>query len=116
MAVTEKYFIDAGYKRFNPNGYKNADFGLQKLISDEQGKKYYLTVFAYDWTKYPHHVGEPISFMPEVQFRINQRTPQEHFFDVSMGMGAETTIEVIETEYETLWMHFGKPYYEEWDK
>jgi hypothetical protein len=50
MAIKEKDFIDAGYKRFNPNGQKNADFGLQKLISDDKGKKYYLTVFAYSLT------------------------------------------------------------------
>lgn len=114
MAMTEQDFIDAGYKRFNPNGHKNADFGLQKLISDEKGKKYYLTVLAYDWTKYPHHFGDPISFMPDVQFRIKKHSNDEYFF--SINMGGNLSVERIESECEKLWEHFGRLYYEEWDK
>ena len=114
MAMTEQNFIDAGYKRFNPNGQKNADFGLQKLISDDKGKKYYITVLAYDWTKYREHVGEPFSFMPDVQFRIDKNADDEYFFTINMG--GSLSVERIESECEKLWVHFGCPYYEEWDK
>lgn len=114
MAVTEKDFIDAGYRRFNPYGHKSADFGLQKLISDDHGKKYYITVLAYCWTKYPQHAGEPISFMPDVQFRIEKHSDAEYFFTINMG--GSLSVEIIESECEKLWVHFCCPYYEEWDK
>jgi hypothetical protein len=115
MAVTEKDFIDAGYRRFNTYGHKSADFGLQKLISDDHGKKYYITVYAYDLRSFEHS-HKDFSFMPDVQFRINARTDKEHFVDVSMGLGAQTSIDVIEALYEGLWLHFGCPYYDRWDE
>ena len=114
MAMTEQNFIDAGYKRFNPYGHKSADFGLQKLISDDKGKKYYITVYAYDWTTVPQHDGEPFSFMPDVQFRIKKQSDDEYFFTINMG--GSLSVERIESECEKLWFHFGCQYYEEWDK
>jgi len=111
MAITEQDFIDAGYKRFVTKN-KGADFGLQKLISDKQGKKYYLTVYAYDFRKY--EAGRDISFMPDIQFRIEKHSDDEYFFTINMG--GNLSVERIESECEKLWEHFGRPYYEEWDK
>ena len=114
MAMTEQNFIDAGYRRFDPYGHKRADFGLQKLISDDKGKKYDITVYVYDWTEYHEHVEQPFSFMPDIQFRIDNNADDEYFFTINMG--CSLSVERIESECEKLWEHFGRQYYEEWDK
>ena len=51
---TVQDFINRGYKRFeNHAEFNHAAFGLQKRIDDEHGKKYFITVWAYEWTYYP---------------------------------------------------------------
>ncbi len=53
MSLTTQDFLDKGYKKFK-SVLNNADFGLQRVVRDEEGnKKYFLTVYAYDFSKYP---------------------------------------------------------------
>lgn len=90
---------------------KLADFLLQKLISDEHGKKYYITVFCYDRKKYPTY-GIKLSeygYMPTVQFYI-QKEHTGPFFNVEMNNIRSIT--EVEEYFEKLWNLFGCVYYE----
>lgn len=106
-------WIAAGYKRFEFSDRtlnKLADFGLQKRFDDEEGKKYFITVYVYDWSKYPQHHGDPFGFMPDVQFRLGNDAPT---FDITMN--GTFDIAIVEKEMKRLWEHFGKPYYDKWE-
>lgn len=41
-------WINQGYKKFHSTFKEYADYGLQKLIKDEVGKKYFITVWVYE--------------------------------------------------------------------
>jgi hypothetical protein len=117
--LTEQIFLDAGYRRYSVsesarNAYKMADFLLQKRFDDEYGKRYYISVYAYDWRKHRGvHINLPdFSFAPDVQFRESEFS--KCTFDISMITDESTTVEQIEDHYEKLWNFFGKPYYESW--
>lgn len=103
-------WIKSGYRRFELCDNllnKSADFGLQKRFDDEKGKRYFITVYVYDWEKYPQHIGERFGFMPTVNFALGNDKP---FYDISMN--GTFDIAECETKMERLWIHFGKPYYE----
>lgn len=102
-------WLAAEYRSFDTRNEKLSDFGLQKRFDDEKGKKYFITVYVYDWIKYPQHIGERFGFMPTVNFNLGGDNP---FFDVSMN--GTFDIAQCETEIERLWVYFGMPYYEEW--
>lgn len=106
-----KDWTDAGYKMFDVKvSYinRNADFGLQKCISDDKGKKYYITVYVYDREKYSgdYNVVDRYGFMPTVHFDLRDNQP---FFNVDMN--GNFTINECELWFEGLFEFFGKPYY-----
>jgi len=104
-------WIDKGYKRFElVDGLfdRNADFVLQKCFKDEQGKKFYITVYVYDRDKYlikdhPDRYG----FMPTAQFELRDNKP---FFNLEMN--GTFTIDECERWFEDAFRFFGSPYYE----
>jgi len=54
MPLTTQDFLYKGYKKFK-SVLNNADFGLQRVVRDEEGnKKYFLTVYAYDFSTSQH--------------------------------------------------------------
>lgn len=107
--LKEEDFLINGYKRFDGGSaqLKHADYLLQRCIRDEIGKKYFITVYVYDFSRYnqPHLKG--LSFMPDVQFREGGVCPT---IDVTYIDDESTTLESMETFFENLWVHLGKPY------
>lgn len=109
-------WIDAGYKRWETHrseAYKLADFGLQKLISDSLGRRYYITVFVYDRTRYPGYPWQdndpqPYGFMPTAQFRNDCK--ESPFYNVSVN--GTFTITEVENWLDRVWVVSGRPYYE----
>ena len=106
-------WLSAGYKRFELRKplTKSADFGLQKLFRDDTGKRYYITVYVYDRTRYPGYpwqdaLPEPYGFMPTAQFNLGENMA---WFDVEMN--GKFTIAECEEWFDKLWVLFGKPYY-----
>lgn len=110
--LTVKDFTDSGYKQFPTRSLNNSDFGLQRLIVDEMGKRYYITVWVYDWTKYPqfNHMNK-ITFSPDVQFRLQN----DIHFNVQMLNNPDSTIHDIESFYSEMWERFNCQYYERWE-
>ena len=106
-------WIDAGYKRYNENYLKNAEFLLQKCISDSTGVKYFIDVWVYDYTKAAFfREGMPeMSFEPGVQFQ-----GREPVMNVTLLVSATScTVQDIENEFENLWKSLGCPYYEKYE-
>lgn len=114
-------WLAAGYKRYevtNKEMNKLADFLLQKRFDDDEGKKYFITVYCYDRTKYPEryrsNVEErPIGFMPTAHFALGDNLPH---FEITMN-GIETMtggIQVVDDWFEVFWKVFRQPYYEKW--
>ena len=109
-------WLSAGYKRFELHDKslnKLADFGLQKLFRDDTGKRYYITVYAYDRSRYPGYpwedaLPEPYGFMPTAQFNL---TLGEHRVFFNVEMNGKIDIAEMEVWFELLWEMFGKPYY-----
>ena len=104
-------WLDAGYKRFENTGHikQYADFGLQKCVRDEKGKRYYITVFVYDMTKYHQ---DYFSFVPDVQFRDFDG---KHTVSMEMHTRKETTVQEVEDFFDKMWKAVGMPYYEEYN-
>lgn len=113
--MTEQDFISMGYRRYNQSR-KGSEYMLQKRVDDEQGKRYFINIYVYDWRKYTYqypHMSD-FSFAPEVQFRAFEEGKMT--MNVSLITNSNTTIEQIEKEFEGVWVYLGKPYYSRWDE
>jgi hypothetical protein len=112
--LTVENFLDAGYKKFKQTFLNNADFGLQKCIRDDNGKKYYITVFVYENFNKPYmreySQDRPYSFSPDVQFE--GKVEGDPTVDISLIVDNSTTIQIIEDKFEMLWKVLGEVYYE----
>ena len=111
-------WLSAGYKRFELRDNalsKSADFGLQKLFRDDTGKRYYITVYVYDRTRYPGYpwqdaLPEPYGLMPTTQFNVGEEDSYARpFFNIEMN--GKFTVTEAEEWFNKLWELFGKPYY-----
>ncbi len=112
--LTVEQFLENGYKRFENKGKQvsSADFGLQKRIEDDIGKKYFITVWVYDWTKYPwYNHPKKLSFAPDVQLQLQSGM----HVNMEMLLNDDSTIEEIEAFFEKAWVEFDCQYYEKWD-
>jgi hypothetical protein len=107
-------WIDLGYKKFNSTFKEYADYGLQKLIKDEVGKKYFITVWVYENSKkgYFREGMQPTSFSPEVQFRLYKNDEELPTVNMDFILNSASTIKEIEDMIEWYWLYSGKPYYE----
>lgn len=109
--LTVKDFTDNGYKQFSNSNkaFNNSDFGLQKRIDDEVGKRYFITVWVYDWSKYPQH-NQPnkLSFAPDVQLRLQN----DMHINVQMLLNQDSTVQDIESFYHEMWEKMNCQYYE----
>ena len=111
--LTTQDFLDRGYKRFeDKSGFNTADFGLQKRIDDHKGKKYFITVWAYDWTKYKGiHITSAMSFEPDLSFKLQDGG----YINFKLLLDSNSTIDYIESKIQEIWDKLGCQYYEEWE-
>jgi len=113
--LTVQDWIDQGYKKFHSSFKEYADYGLQKLIQDEVGKKYYITVWVYENSKRSYFMKgmQEVSFAPEVQFRMHKEDGEElPTVDMEFILGNHSTIQEVEGTIELYWKGSGKPYCE----
>lgn len=118
MSIPLEEWLDRGYRRYDISEKsrdlnKLADFLLQKRFDDENGKKYYITVYTYDRDKYPQHAREHVKdlprygYMPSVHFSLRDGQP---FFNIEMN--APRSIDEVESYFERFWEMLNRPYYE----
>ena len=110
--LTVEQFLEKGYKRFENNlSLNRSAFGLQKRFDDELGKKYYITVWVYDYSKIDSAMG--LRFAPDVQFVLKSTG---EYVDIKLHQGTNTSVDSIETFYENLWKVLDCKYYELWSE
>ena len=116
--LTPEDWIAQGYKKFTSNLKPHIAFGLQKRFDDDEGKRYFITVWVYDnspfqdryegWAKY--------SFQPDVQFTMEDGTTFDvvchHTNNVKWGV---TSIDDVEAFFYNMWEKLGCQYYEKWE-
>jgi len=112
--LTVQDWIDQGYNKFNSTFKEYADFGLQKLIKDEVGKKYYITVWVYENSKksYFREGMKAISFEPDVQFRMYKDNEELPTVNMQFILNDNSTIQEVEEMIEMYWIASEKHYYE----
>lgn len=104
-------FLKAGYKKFANPGINSAEYGLQKCISDEKGKKYFIDVWVYDFSMYkqvPEHQWN--RFSSEANFESKDLS-----FKTTLIQNEKTTVKNIEEFFESIWVKLGCGYYKLWD-
>lgn len=114
---TPEDWIAAGYRSYPATGRRSEDQVLQKLVGDHRGRRYYITVYVYDRSRYMQHLGPDAqlgmprwAFMPEVQFQGRDGAPT---FDITMN--GDFSIVDVDVYYEQFWRQLGCPYYELWE-
>lgn len=101
-------FIDAGYQRFAPPSYNECVTDLfEKCIRDDKGKKYFIHVYAWDFSMY-ERTPTGIRFESEVNLTLNN----DNFVQIKMLDG--WTIEQMEQYYKNIWDIGMYKYYEEY--
>lgn len=113
MKLSEKKFIEAGYKRYDQECLKNCDYLLQKKITDEEGIRYFIDIYVYVWEDKPWYregIDKKIAFQPEVQFGSSTYVTM----NVTLLVDDVTDVQEIEDTFENLWVSVGKPYYEKY--
>ena len=110
-------FIKAGYRKYPIGSFDRsttlADFSLQKRIDDDKGKKYFITIYVYDYVK-SNHAGKmqkDWGFAPKSQFCRGKHPT----IDTELIVDTNTSIEEIEATFEALFTASGAEYYELWD-
>lgn len=88
---------EAGYKRYEQK-IRRASALWQKKIVDENGVKYSITFFEYDWSKLVDSNMNVISFEPSVQFEVEG----DACAVVDYLMNDNHTIEHIEKFYDNM--------------
>lgn len=115
--LTEQDFLDAGYKKFQQakETIKMADWGLQKCIRDDLGKRYHITIYVYSYAKYQHRTPglKDFGFSPEVQFREGELY---NTVDVSYHTNDDTKVFEIEQFFADIWETLDCPYYERYEE
>lgn len=113
MKLSEKKFIEAGYKRYDQDYLRSCDYLLQKKITDEEGVKYFIDIYVYIWKDKPWYregIDKEIAFQPEVQFG----SAMYDIMNVTLIVDDVTDVQEIEDTFENLWVSVGKPYYEKY--
>lgn len=88
---------EAGYKRYDQK-IRNASALWQKKFQDQNGIKYHITFFEYDWREILNGSMDVISFEPSVQFEVDQ----DSCINVDFLVTTFHTIEQIEQFYEKM--------------
>ena len=121
QGIHPEQWIAEGYRKHNVNPImsQNADYILQKLFSDDAGKRYYLTVYVYENYNKDYYLrynaqcrgALPLySYTPDVQL-----SPEgECTVNVQLLMDRDSTIDSVEGQVYDLWVNLGCPYYELW--
>jgi len=120
MKPTEEILLASGYREWKqPYMIKEADKFFQKCIRDEKGKKYFIDVYAYDFSKYPQWTPDQYnttgwSYMFIGSF--DSAGDRGFSFQPNHPAHDEESIEYYETLFEKVWDALKPEYYEVFDE
>ena len=110
--MTNQDFLDAGYTRWEPSPYHECVTDLfEKLVSDDVGKKYFIHVEKWDFSKY--QVASKIEPNYEAFVQFTEKGTRNA---VNIKYLTGFTIEEMEAFYAKQWETGMYEYYEEWEK
>lgn len=119
MQITEQSLLDAGYNKFKDyHNFKKADTTYQKCIRDEHGKKYFIDVYGYNFSKYP--AWQPDAYNTtgwSYMFIGSFDSCGNHGFSFQPNHPSmdEESIEYYETLFEHVWNTLKPEYYERYE-
>jgi len=108
--ITEEQLIAAGYNKSMRPSYRashpNACALFQKCFSDDQGKKYFIDIWQYDFSKY----DAPFvwAYQPEVSLTL----PNGIAASLSLIQCVGDSLEKVEATIEDAFVKLGCEYYE----
>ena len=111
--LTNQDFIDAGYTRWRPSPfYECVTDLLQKCVTDEYGKRYYINVNRWDFSRYERSNRTNVNYESTVQFTLKNGA----YINIDgLHVGTDWTIEEMEKFYAELWDTGKFKYYEVFD-
>lgn len=111
MKLKKKDLLKAGYKEFSDDRdrYKKL---YQKFIKDEQGKRFALNFYYYDFSMPPREFK---GFTAKAQFSEVMIGKMMSFANIELD-ATDLKIDDVEKYFNALWVASGKPYYERWDE
>ena len=112
----EQSMVDSGYNIFESN-INNSLRGFQKCISDDLGKKYYITIWHYNNSEQlgSDAVPKGDSYLADVQFRFESSTCNLEFWGETLPNKWNTPIINLgdfEDFFEKAWITLKPEYYE----
>lgn len=118
----EQEMIDKGYNVFT-SSFNNALRGFQRKITDDIGKKYYITIWHYNHAEQLERddIPKEDSYTADCQFRFDKKGKDatcnvEYWADVLPNEFRDvTTLSDIEQFYEDFFNKMKPDYYERWD-
>jgi hypothetical protein len=117
MQITEELLKKAGYKEFHSN-WKNSDCyikSFQKRFDDELGKKYFITLDMYDYSKRVlEYTFDCDSQMYIERDKKDGEYKNEITFNVNYFVDCYSTIEEMEQFFEKIWLTMSCRHYEKW--
>jgi hypothetical protein len=112
MAISEKDFINAGYKKFTPHGIESdwAIVAYQKTVTDKNGIRYFISGYIADNSKMN---------LQKDAYELNKTTIKVQFNKGGYVLNVEyflilDSLQDIESEIFWLWNNIGSPYYEKY--
>lgn len=115
----EQEMIDKGYKIFK-SSFNNSLRGFQKRFDDKKGKKYFITIWHYNYSEQLglENLPKGDSYTADTQFRFDNGGKDntcniEYWGDVLPNEWRPvTTLKDIEDFFETFWKKMKPDYYE----
>lgn len=109
--ITDSQLLSAGYKTFKSSIRSQATQGFQKRFDDDNGLKYYVTIWEYSNSEYKDQYAKgtlpDFSYAPDVQFERKGVV-----FNVEVLLSQFNELEEVEAFVEELWVKMGCDYYE----
>ena len=111
--LTNEDFINAGYTRYRPSPYNECVTDLfEKCVKDDYGKRYFIHVNRWDFTKYERNGRVNVNYESTVQLTLKDGC----CINIDgLSIGTDWTIEKMEEFYAELWDTGKFKYYEAFD-
>lgn len=120
MQITDQHLLDAGYKKYQDKlNSKQADTFYQKCVRDGHGKKYFIDVYGYNFSKYPQWTPDEWNTTGwSYMFIASYDSCGDHGFSFQPNHPSidEESVEYYETLFETVWNTLKPDYYERYDE
>lgn len=107
--MTDEYILKKGYKEFKPSPLTNENIvkAFQKRFDDDKGKKYFITIYKWDWCRFHREDMPDYSYELETQlYKKDSHCP------LNLTFFGGWTVDDVENHLEETWNSDIYDYYE----